>query len=862
MATLAQGQAVKLHCAISQEITVTPSTGGRATISANGPGNVSYAQKTISAAETFGPYLSDTDVVIAAVAGSLSYDLGAASVVDAGGNVVSTLATDAIQSKVIPQLTPTDWYPDAMHASDGNFLYGAYSASNDTLVRYQVGSHAATVGAQCAAGKAITYIATTSTPGLIFIHVDSGSGSGDIYRSTDYGATASLVLQLGSRNQSAPVSGSRSANVRWLADRSFCEATVNGAKVLLIGEYNAGTSRTIGGANDAVCLYRSTDAGLTWAIVAEWNTDGNTSYNDAANGGNYVRHIHGVRYSPVDGKIYILFGDVGTVGGVASNAQAGFVQWDGVTPITSNVLISSYNLAGLKSISGLQQSRATDMLFESDGIYVLTDAISNTSSSEFASGVFRFSYDLTTRERIDKSILEVSNRSGRLGVRHPNGNQIWLDAIEGGNTTAGAYFTSLYTSSSDRSFYARNAVCRSKTGGVSFDPRALFIAGSNIYVTHTQGSGIGKDGTTVLQLDATLPWNGERPDTVHPVYFVNTTSGTDDGTTTGRILRGNGPGTDAFKTLNYAMTSSRMPHGARCVLAAGTYSESTSINPVFLTTLADTTEYVNVSGAGQELTIVGNSQAASNWLFGPVSGSVQQNWDFQDMRLTTFKSGVAQTIFLYTSYANTAAYYLRLIRAEAGKRRGDISATVATDDAYTHIVINIAHTSVAARPNIRLVDSALVFKNAADLSNSAVLLYHNNAAGLPVLNFSAERSAFWGGNIQHGGAASTMKLVNCVLGGCTNSNGQIQIMSSATVSPFGSGNRFESQAVTKQIVNSSAASPQRVSSRIRPAIKCWTRQRSLMRGVRRFRRVAGSSRPTRMITRSCRSGNPIPCRYT
>lgn len=85
MATLAQGQAVKLHCAISQEITVTPSTGGRATISANGPGNVSYAQKTISAAETFGPYLSDTDVVIAAVAGSLSYDLGTASLVDGAG---------------------------------------------------------------------------------------------------------------------------------------------------------------------------------------------------------------------------------------------------------------------------------------------------------------------------------------------------------------------------------------------------------------------------------------------------------------------------------------------------------------------------------------------------------------------------------------------------------------------------------------------------------------------------------------------------------------------------------------------------------------------------------------------------------
>lgn len=765
----------------------------------------------------------------AAVYGGTAYPLrsnldrygNVTSLVDKYENVVLSL-DDAIQNalvntlppyanlpkrsaKRIPQLTPTDWYPDALHASDETYLYGAYSASNDTLVRYQVGSHTATVGVQCSAGKAITYIATTSTPGLIFIHVDNGSGSGDIYRSTDYGATATLVLQLGTRNQSAPVSGARSANVRWLSERSFCEATISGAKVMLIGEYNAGTSRTIGGANDAVCLYRSTDYGVTWSIAAEWNTDGNTSYNDAANGGNYVRHIHAVRYSSIDGKIYILFGDVGTVGGVVSNNQAGFVQWDGVTSITSNALLSSYASTGLKSVGGLQQSRTTDMLFESDGIYVMTDAISNTSSSEFPSGVFRFSYDLTTRERIDKSILEVPNRSARLGIKHPLGHHIWLDAIENGNTTAGAYFTSLYTSSTDKTMFARNAVCRSKTGGVSFDPQALFMGGSNIYITHTQGSGIGKDGTAVVQVDASLSWNGERADTVHPVYFVDKDMGTDDATTTARILRGNGPGVDAFKTLQYAMTGSRMPHGARCVLTAGNYSESTSINPVFLTTLADATEYVNISGAGKNLTAVGNNASASNWLFGPVSGSVQQNWDFQDMRLTTFKSGAAQTIFLYTSYANTAAYYLRLIRAEAGKRRGDISSTVATDDAFTHIPINIAHASVAARPNVRMVDSALVFKNASDLSNSAVLLYHNNAAGLPVLNFSADRSVFWGGNVQHGGAASTMRLMNCVFGGCTNSNGHIQIMSTATVSPYGNGNRFESQAVTKQIVNSSGS---------------------------------------------------------
>ena len=708
-----------------------------------------------------------------------------------------------VAAKVVPQLTPVDWYPDAILCSDGTYLYGSLSSSTDTVVRYPLGSHVATTGAQCAAGLAITFIEPTSTPGLIFIHVQTAAGSGDIYRSTDYGATATKVLELDSRNQAAPVSGARSPNVRWLSGRSFCEATIQGRQVLFIGEYNIGTTRTIGGANDAVCLYKSTDEGVTWSIVAEWNTDGNTSYNDGANFGNYVRHIHAVRYSPVDGNIYILCGDVGTVGGVDNNVQAGFIQWDGETPITSNALLSSYNTTGLRNLSGSQLYRMTDMLFEDDAIYGMTDAINTLTSVEWASGMFTFPYDLSSSDRIDKSILEVPNRSGRMGLKHPNGNHLWIDAIEGANTTAGQYFNSVYTTSSDRTMTARNAVCRCKTGGVSFNPMSFFVAGTRIYVTNTAGSGIDKSGTSVVEFDANLSYNGERPDTIAPVYFVDRVNGTDDANTNARILRGNGPGTDAFKTLQYAMTGSRVPHGGRIVLTAGNYSESTSINPVFLTTNADTTEYVNVSGAGKDLTAVGNNSSASNWLFGPVSGSVIQNWDFQDLRLTTFKGGAQQVILLFTSYAYTGEFYTRLIRAEIGKRRGDVSAVAATDDSHNHIPVNIAHTSVALRPNFRLVDSGWVYKNASDISNSAVLLFHNGAAGLPVADISALRSYFWGGTIQHGGAAATFVHTNCIFGGSSNSKGNINLLASATVAPRGYRPRFESQAAAKQIVNDS-----------------------------------------------------------
>ena len=831
---LAPGSALSLTLSPNVRVTITETP---ETVSGSGVGGNTTRVHEPQLAGTFayGPYAMGGVVVVAVASNSgssvawtrkdtvvstssdgLSLVSGDGTPLDVSSGTTNTQIQDAllntlapystlpkVAAKVVPQLTPVDWYPDAILCSDGTYLYGGLSSSTDTVVRYPLGSHTATTGAQCAAGLAITFIEPTSTPGLIFIHVQTAAGSGDIYRSTDYGATATKVLELGSRNQAAPVSGSRSPNVRWLSGRSFCEATIQGRQVLFIGEYNAGTTRTIGGANDAVCLYKSTDAGVTWSIVAEWNTDGNTSYNDGANFGNYIRHIHAVRYSPVDGNVYILCGDVGTVGGVDNNFQAGFIQWDGVTPITSNALLSSYNTTGLRNLSGSQRYRMTDMLFEDDAIYCMTDAINTLTSVEWASGMFTFPYDLSTPERKNKSILEVPNRSGRLGLKHPNGNHLWIDAVEGANTTAGQYFNSVYTTSSDRTMTARNAVCRCKTGGVSFNPMSFFVAGTRIYVTNTAGSGIGKSGTSVVEFDANLSYNGERPDTIAPVYFVDRVNGTDDANTNARILRGNGPGTDAFKTLQYAMTGSRVPHGGRIVLTAGNYSESTSINPVFLTTDADTTEYVNVSGAGKDLTAVGNNSSASNWLFGPVSGSVIQNWDFQDLRLTTFKGGVQQSIMLFTGYAYTGEFYTRLIRAEVGKRRGDISAVAATDDAFQHVPVNIAHTSVALRPNFRLVDSGLVYKNANDISNSAVLFYHNGAAGLPVADITALRSYFWGGVVQHGGAAATFVHTNCIFGGSSNPKGNIHLLASATVAPRGYRPRFESQAAAKQIVNDS-----------------------------------------------------------
>lgn len=709
-------------------------------------------------------------------------------------------------TKVIPQITPVDWYPDLIHASDGTYLYGQYSASTDTLVRYPINSHTATVGAQVDAGVGkITYIATTRVPGLIFIHSTLTSGSsGNVYRSTDYGATATKVLELGSRNQSAPVSGSRSDNVRWLSNRSFCDAIIAGESVMFILEYNVNGSRTTGGANDAVCLYKSVDLGINWTIAAEWNTDGDSSYDDTGSVGNYCRHGHAVMQSPVDDKIYLLFGDVGTLSGVSTNTQAGFIQWDGIVALPSNQPISAYTGTGLKNLNGKQKYRACDILWEDDYFYYMADATAGTSLSPSKCGVWKVSYDLTSHTRVSYSGMERATSAGRLGLKHPNGNHLWVE--DSGTFVAGNYMNHVHTSSSDLSYFAANGVLRCKTTTTSWSPNAFFYVDEKIYLHMTSGNGIGKSGTTVCQLDTSLAFNGERPDTISPVYWVDKDNGTDDGTTTSRILRGNGPGTDAFKTLQYALTSSRVPYGARVILGAGTYSESTSINPVFLSTNADTTEHVNISGAGKELTIVGNNSSASDWLFGP-TGSLALHYDFQDIRLTSFKSGSLQTVLLFSSYTYSAGNFkVRLIRAEVGKRRGDISATTATDDGFYVRPIRINSTSTAVKMALRMVDSGLVYKNADDVItvNTQYLLTHSDSAGVPLSFIDAERSYFWGGILQHGGATSTMKLINCIFGGMAHATGgNIGILASAEISPKGFGNRFECGDVSKQINNAS-----------------------------------------------------------
>ena len=53
-------------------------------------------------------------------------------------------------------------------------------------------------------------------------------------------------------------------------------------------------------------------------------------------------------------------------------------------------------------------------------------------------------------------------------------------------------------------------------------------------------------------------------------WYVDGANGTDDGT------HGTGPGTDAFKTIQYSINDGRVGSGDTIIVAAGTYSPSTN----------------------------------------------------------------------------------------------------------------------------------------------------------------------------------------------------------------------------------------------------------------------------------------------
>ncbi|MEQ1638446.1 MAG: Ig-like domain-containing protein [Methylococcales bacterium] len=150
------------------------------------------------------------------------------------------------------------------------------------------------------------------------------------------------VMNIGERN------GVQPGGFRTLHQASLSMANINGATVLLFGEYNVNHSRTSGGTADWVGLWKSADLGDTWSKVIEWNTvDHQTS------------HIHGIRFNPYNQWFYMLFGDQDSL------SEPGIVAWDGLSaaPPNNTPISQMGGYPGWKAIAGSYVVRTGDIVF-------------------------------------------------------------------------------------------------------------------------------------------------------------------------------------------------------------------------------------------------------------------------------------------------------------------------------------------------------------------------------------------------------------------------------------------------------------------------------------------------------------------
>jgi hypothetical protein len=211
--------------------------------------------------------------------------------------------------------------------------------------------------------------------------------------------------------------GTHPAQLRILHARSVCEAVINGVNTLLFAEYSTATGRVSGGASDWVRLHKSTDDGVTWSVVLDWN----------AGGLHYSDHLHFVVQNPYTGSIYIGSGDDTATG----NDERFVLEWDGVSaaPAANTDPKLFGNTAGWNYIGGTELARFGDLLFYPDRVFGIPDCDSqgaDTTSDAFAAVILDPKLRWLSRA---SDVERVDGNPPIIGAKDPQGNAVWVSFI-------------------------------------------------------------------------------------------------------------------------------------------------------------------------------------------------------------------------------------------------------------------------------------------------------------------------------------------------------------------------------------------------------------------------------------------------
>jgi len=295
----------------------------------------------------------------------------------------------------------------SVYTNDGSTVIGGAGALIQHVWKLRTGNCLVmAIGHHATAGYAHRYL-------LRFNPTTDKAGT-DYTTGGTYG-NRQVSLHIGSLN--GTVTGSGTAGIHALHQRSLCEARVGTDNVILFAEYNVagagnGTPRTSGGLNDQAIVWRSTNDGVSFTKLLEFNTDGTHRFD----------HFHSVIQDPYTRIIYFLTGD-----GDDENAIIG---WDGKSapPIANATHAQIAATPGWTISYGDELRRFGDLIFTPEGrIYGLPDSDTNPElSTKLINAYSSCAIDPALRYVTQgKVIPRTGNIPPLIALRHSSGAMIY-----------------------------------------------------------------------------------------------------------------------------------------------------------------------------------------------------------------------------------------------------------------------------------------------------------------------------------------------------------------------------------------------------------------------------------------------------
>lgn len=454
-------------------------------------------------------------------------------------------------------------------AGNSTWIYGIRGNDGKTLVRVtpdqSTQQEKSSVDSLSPITKNIDPHVVVSDDTLVLTGQDANSVS-YILRTTDGGATfnhtscdGTSPFKLGDGNNTG---GSDTPYIliysQMSANATNYPGQPTGAGDIIFGEYNYGAvSRTSGGTNDRVRIFRSTDGGANWVTLATWNTSGHQ-----------VSHIHNVRQDPSTGYIYVAFGD--------SNDESGIVRWDGVTAWPDNTSISDFNsIPGFKSVSGDQATRTVGFTFNADNVFIMSDTYATQTDGVAAMGIWKYTKDLSSRTRVLDTSGYDPMHSGSHGITLSNGAMVFATRAEYDDASHSWTQNALrlYASWDGDNWspvadYLFSPSTGSGGAGGTFTAPYMNLVNDKILISD-KAHAESHNHTAVLTTFGTF--TGSSPVRIHPVFYVGAWNASGNDSNTG--FSKNKP----KLTLTSMLARGEVSYGARVRLAAGTFTENSIV---------------------------------------------------------------------------------------------------------------------------------------------------------------------------------------------------------------------------------------------------------------------------------------------